>query len=302
MFAGPAASLLGALCLWAVCLHLRDTARDTWWHSLAILTSLFIADFMVNLIPLGYSDGTMLWHLALWTEKGRHLYSRMKSTTASDDAGQEHRQFDFAAEVVLRSAALEELLASSSGSSPDVGMAYQALGWAQYHLHDYANAEKSLRNSVDILAACPKAQPALEANACQQLYTVLRAQYRVNDAGNAYFNAIAAFERWKNAEAHAGSRSEIGMVLAQTHLFQCNYLPALKEIDDALERLPKAPRYLVLRATLLTFRANCEFGLGQARPALEAAETADIIQPDPLVPARPAAPTHSNGSSPWEPP
>jgi tetratricopeptide (TPR) repeat protein len=256
-------------------LSLRDTSVASWWHCLAILGSLFAADFVVNLLPIGYSDGTMLWHLVLWTEQGKQLYSKFNTSTLEDDAGLERHKFNFAVEAELRRNALAQVIARGNRASPDLARAYQALGWAQALLYDYAEAERNLKNSIEVLASCQDVEPALEADTWQKMYMVLRERFQTGEAERAYDQAVLAFERWRSAEWSAPSRAEITMVLAQVHLFQRKYPLAMAEIDAAIRLLPGAPKYHILRGTLFMFRASCEFGQGHPRLGQGAAETAE---------------------------
>jgi hypothetical protein len=73
-----------------------------------VLAILFIADFVGNLIPIGYCDGTLLLHLLLWTKPGHDLYAIQLASKTHDDAAQRLVAQDFAGEVQLRQKALDQ--------------------------------------------------------------------------------------------------------------------------------------------------------------------------------------------------
>ncbi len=73
VFAGPFAWLNASLLCWFVSLKATGTPLQDYWGLAAVLAIMFAADFATNLLPIGYSDGSMLWHLLLWTKHGQDL-------------------------------------------------------------------------------------------------------------------------------------------------------------------------------------------------------------------------------------
>jgi hypothetical protein len=92
---GPAAAMLGALTMAAVFLLLPGTPLQVVWWIPGYLFVLFVNDAIVNLLPVGYSDGSMLFHLILWTDPGRLLISRSVVAQIREDATVLQHQADF---------------------------------------------------------------------------------------------------------------------------------------------------------------------------------------------------------------
>ena len=75
VFAGPFVSLNAGLILFLLFLNLPGSSAEGLWVQVGMLSVLFVVDFIRNLIPIGYTDGTLLLHLALGTRKGREFSS-----------------------------------------------------------------------------------------------------------------------------------------------------------------------------------------------------------------------------------
>ncbi len=277
VLAGPCASLLAAACLWMGGLGLRDTVFAASWHRAAILGSVSVASCLVNLIPIGYSDGSMLWHLAFWTKRGRHLISKLIAATLSDDADQQQRRFNFGAEAELRRRAIEHVLSSGMGSSPDLARAYQQLGWAQRNAYDLVASEASTRTSLEVIEPFRNAQPAREAVILSLLCLILRESFQAQEADDVYGRAVLALEHWKSAERSVSNWATVCAELAERHIFHGNFELAKREIDQALARLPAAFSYPIPKANLFMYRASCEFELGHSEAGQAAVEMARQI-------------------------
>src|SRR5262249_15232126 len=130
----------------------------------AFLAILFVADFAANLVPVGYSDGSMLWHLLLWTKHGQDLYTLHLAAKAHNDASRRHLEQDLAGEVQLRRKALSQTLATGDAPSVRLGHCYQALGYALLNHSLRGEAEENLRNSIDVFSRSGDASPIHLAN------------------------------------------------------------------------------------------------------------------------------------------
>jgi hypothetical protein len=150
IFAGPFASLNGGLLCWLLYLKLPGSSWEAYWVVPGILAVLFAADFIANLIPIGYRDGSMLLHLLLWTGHGRDLYSLHLASKTHHDASLRLVERNFAAEVQLRRTALDQMLARGDAPSQALGLTYQALAYAQLNDYQQHHAEgefsEELRN------------------------------------------------------------------------------------------------------------------------------------------------------------
>jgi len=85
--AGPVASLLSGLLAVAVLLSMPVTPWKAHWE-LVYFYGLLAFDYgFASLIPAGYSDGSMLLHLILWTPAGQLLVSKNAAPQTRKAAG-----------------------------------------------------------------------------------------------------------------------------------------------------------------------------------------------------------------------
>ena len=276
VFAGPFVSLNACLLLLLLFLNLPGTAGEGYWMTVGIFAVLFGVDFIINLIPLGYTDGTLLLHLVLWTRKGREFSAAWLSTKHVEEADQRRAEVDFESEVELRRNVLDQALAHGHQNSVELAVKYQALGFAEVNAKRLPEAEQSLTKSLDILKQCGNPHPLAEANSWKGLHQVYRLQQRAADSSRAGSSAIRAFEKCKKLLPPDGL-VEVGSALAKLHLDARAYEAALEELDQALANFPVGRQYLLLKATIFRQRAECEFHLGCPERGSAAAETAAQI-------------------------
>src|SRR6516225_7841035 len=84
--AGPATNALTCLVLLAVFFSLPGIALQNWWWMASF--NAVIAGLLTigNLIPVGYCDGTMLYHIIRWTPAGRLLLDRKRVLQMEQEA------------------------------------------------------------------------------------------------------------------------------------------------------------------------------------------------------------------------
>src|SRR5262249_34697149 len=160
------------------------------------LAVLFAADFVGNLIPIGYSDGTMLLHLLLWSEKGKDLCRLVESSKSHADAAQKQLQGDFAGEVEDRKRALEQVLKAGKQVEP-LAVAYQAVGFAQINAGMKMDAIDSLKKCIEVLETGSGIDPLIEANAWYGLVKVYQRFQIAPEMEKAYEAAVRLFEKAK---------------------------------------------------------------------------------------------------------
>ena len=275
VFAGPFVSLNAGLVLFLLFLNLAGTAGERYWVPVGLLSVLFAVDFIRNLIPIGYTDGTLLLHLTLDTRKGREFSATWFASKDNEEADKLQAHVDYESEVELRSRVLEQALAHGDSQSAELASKYQALGFAQLRARRSQEAGQNLTKSLDILKQCG-GHPVAEGNSWMGLYSAYYAQQRPVEAKRAYTSAIAAFDKCKQMLPVAAV-VDIRKAVAQMHLDMHVYESALEEIDQALLNFPSGRTQLLLKATLFRQRAECEFSLGCPKAALPAASTAAEI-------------------------
>jgi tetratricopeptide (TPR) repeat protein len=274
VFAGPFASLNAGLLCWLIYLKLPGTEWEAYWRIPGVLAVLFLGDFVGNLIPIGYCDGTMLLHLLLWTKHGQDLYAIHLASKTHDEAAQRLVAQDFAGEVILRQKALDQLLARGVTASLQLGHSYQALAFAQLNHSQKRDAGVNFQKSIEIFRRAKDADPIHEANSWKGLEKIARIRQIAEEAQTAARAALAAFEKVRAKDMDRPSAAGIGFAIAHLHADLRQYEAGLREVDQALALLPDGPKYLVKRAEMISVEMRCEAGIenfGRAKAALDRA-------------------------------
>jgi tetratricopeptide (TPR) repeat protein len=269
VLAGPLATLLTSLVLWLLLLSLPGTAWAPWWYPIGFASVIFAADFPTNLLPIGRSDGAMLFHLVLWTKHGQSLCANIVTTKAHRDAREKFADADTQAEIELCRRALQREL-ERSGNSLSLAHAYQTLGFALVRGTRLKEAAESLERSIDVFEQCPKAPALMEGNSWYGLQQVYHIQHRVADARRCYESALLAFEKAKLLVS-GDQLTDLLRVTARLHLVAGNTVCALAELEQAIGQLPEVPKHLLVLGELWVLRADCDSQLGHPDRATEAA-------------------------------
>jgi tetratricopeptide (TPR) repeat protein len=284
VFAGPFASLNASLMCWFVSLKAPGTPMQDYWGLPAVLAILFAADFATNLLPIGYSDGSMLWHLLLWTKHGQDLYASLLASKTHEDAIRCLATQDFAGEVQLRQKALDQMLTRNVPPSVQLGHAYQTLAVAQLNHWQLNEAAESLQESLAVFGRCRGGDPVGEANSWNGLATIHRMRHNPEETLRAQDSAMDSFERARAGNLDRMSQAGVAAEIAQLHASAGRYEEGILEARRALALLPDGAKYLFLRATFLRFRMRCEAGLGNAEQATETTLEATRILRSPEIP------------------
>lgn len=277
VFAGPFASLNAGLVCWLIYLRLPGTGWEAHWGIPGVLAILFVADFVANLIPIGYCDGTMLLHLLLWTKHGQDLYAIHLAAKTHDDAAQRLVEQDFAGEVKLRRKALEQLLARGDSASVQLGHSYQALGYALMNHAQRKEAAASFQKAIEVFGRCRQVDAIHEANSWKGLASIYRLNQNPEEAQKAVTAALAAFEKVKAANTDRASIAGILSAMAQLKADGRLYELGCQDAEEALALLPQGPKHLVKRAEMLRLRMRCEAGMGNSMLAAKCAQEAAQI-------------------------
>jgi len=284
VLAGPLASLLAGLLCWLLYLKGPGIIGD-YWAIPAIIAIVFTADFVTNLIPIGYCDGTMLLHLLAWTENGRSLVALLLSSKTDGDALQRSVQRDFAGEIELRQQALDELLAKGVRASQEVGYHYQALAFALLNDGRHGEAAANLQKSLETFAQNKNVEPIRVANSWKGLELIHRLQHRVEEARQASNAMLDALAKVLEGDLNAASEASVSYSIAEVYANTRRYELGVREVEHGLKFLTSAPKYLLQRAELLRMRMRCESGLGDVERARETTlEAARILRSPEIAP------------------
>ncbi|HTS26544.1 MAG TPA: site-2 protease family protein [Bryobacteraceae bacterium] len=259
--AGPLTSLGAGVLLTLAFFRLPGTPLAPYWLIFAVAALQGYYGAVVNLIPAGYTDGTMLFHLILRTARGKQLIARILSGQAHQDAVERRRAGDHESNLALQRAALERLIAGGGHAPLQLALAHSQLGLAELAAGSAAEAEKNFRASLDVVARIG-GNPAIEADCWTGLHRVFFTQQRPEDAGQAYRNAWGALIALGKNPPAGIDRLAIQAGLAELHCAGGAFEPALAVITDLLANLNRSAQQRRLRGLLLRFRARCELQLG----------------------------------------
>jgi len=271
--AGPAANALICMALLAVFFSLPGTRWQSWWWIVSF--NAVIAGVMAvgNLIPLGYCDGTMLFHLIRWTPAGRLLLDRQRVAQMGQDADGCHGLADFDREIELKEAMLRRSLAVGPDNAFMIAACHQTLGTAYGVVGDWPAAEFQYRKCLEFQAEVA-GNPALAGNAWSGFFRAAVHRHHISAAGPAYASLVAILAKHKTSSVDVTGLAITFTMLAQAHLYNRDFEAALGEIGQALKSVSSGPNSLSLRAHLLRCKAVCHLNMGELETGLEAARSA----------------------------
>jgi tetratricopeptide (TPR) repeat protein len=271
--AGPATNALTCLVLLAVFFSLPGTAWQQWWWIASFNAVIAGVMAVSNLIPVGYCDGSMLFHLIFWTPAGRLLLDRKRVTQLGEEADAFHAQAAFDKEIELRQAMLERSLAFGQDNAFMIAACHQMLGTAYSLVEDWPAAELHYRKCLEFEAEIA-ANPALASNVWSGLQKACIRRQHVAAAGPVYASAVAILEKRKAGVGGPARPAVTHAMLAQVHLRNGSFKTALGEIEEGLKLLPRSSNNLFLRGHLLRCEAVCRLQLGEIDAGLAAARAA----------------------------
>jgi tetratricopeptide (TPR) repeat protein len=273
--AGPIANVLTCLvCLDAFFL-LPGTAWQQYWWIPALNARLAFALALGNLIPLGYCDGSMLFHLILGTPAGRLLLEHKRIMQIAEDAEACHGRAEFYQEIELHEAMLARAVASGKDNAFTIAACHQALGSGYANVGDWPSAEMHYRKCLEFEGELA-ANPSLAANTWCGLHLVSCFRHHPAAIGPAYASAVAILEKQKTTGGDLTGPSATFTMLAQIHQHSGAFQTALGEIDRGLKALPPKSDAL-RRARLLRVQAACRLNLGETDAGLAVAKQAAAL-------------------------
>jgi len=283
ILAGPGASLLNGFLMFVVFLSLPGTNWQSYWWIPGFICVLSVFDCVLNLVPAGYSDGSMLFHLILWTRHGQGLIQHLQAAQMHEDADACHKQADYEKEVELREAALRRAQEGGEESALAIAASHHSLGHARKSLGDWPGAEAEFRKCLGFEAECAL-NPPMAAGAWLGLQRVCITRHHVDEAARAYASAVPLLEGRKK-DRHKTGLAATRAVLALVHRRGGTFDKALPEIAEALRTLPGGRDRLLLRASMYSIQAQCELAMDSVERGLAAAHhVTDILHSGKLKP------------------
>ncbi len=283
--AGPAASLITGLILLAAFFEAVSLHRQGPWRILAFNAMLGIYYGVANLLPIGYSDGTMLFHLVLGTGRGRQLQELAVVNRLQEEADACHDGACFEQEVVKRQEALRRAESAGDDNTLAPAFCHRALGDALLSAEHWHLAEKEFRRCLAFEAECA-AHPAMAALAWSGLHQACVERGQARQATEAYRSAVSLLRELKKNPGGTET-ALISAMLAESHERAGNWEDGLEEAAGALRKIPERPGQLLLSARLHAAAAKCELRAGAVDRGLAAARrAADLLRSDSIPEAR----------------
>jgi tetratricopeptide (TPR) repeat protein len=279
---GPLLSLLaGGLCLLAF-LALPGTGWEGAWLIVAFNAVLGVSYAGMSLLPMGCSDGAMLYHLLRDTPAGRQLIGRIKVPLVQEQAEAAHSRADFQQEVEFRTVALRQAQTGGGRDSTAIALGHQDLGHALLALEDWPRAQAEFLKCLGFETECAL-NPSLKANSWWGLQEACARRHWAQAAAHAGAAAVKAIGECQPARNPAGL-AVTRIMLAQARLRAGEYQTALTEAAAALAILPRRDGHLMLRAAIFSVEAQAHLLLGAERHGIVAAREAAAILNSPGIP------------------
>jgi len=268
--AGPITSLLAGGGLLAVASLLPATRFESLWPMAAMGSVVGLYLGVINLLPFGYCDGTMLFHLLLRTGRGKELMdgilrvaglsAPLQAAPGSEAALSGHR------------AALQRLLDSGAPNPVPLGCQYIALGGAEAGAQHRTDAEAHLTEGLALLPE--GAALNFEAYGWESLQILRKARYDHAGATEAYRKAVAAFGLLRDKAENSTQRLRAGLSLAGLHVRAHHWALALEEAASSLALCPEDEEWRMWKGYLLHCRADALIQTGHTEAGLQAAQQA----------------------------
>lgn len=252
--AGPGMSLSMGILLALAFFYLPGTPLAPLWNLFAVAAVMGLYDFAINLLPLGYTDGTMLLHLSLRTAHGEELLTRILNSRLSGTQVEDAER-----DLESKRAALHNALQTVPPNPLVIARAHLIVGRAELAAHQLVEAEQSYRKALEALQD-PPLDRAIEADCQVGLHRVYLQRQRPQQAQQAYLAARRTIEELRR-QAGGNQRLALTAGLAELHTMAREYRIGLAEITSVLLGLDRG--HFLLYGTLLRLRAICEFQLGQ---------------------------------------
>ena len=270
--AGPLASLLtGFLFALATFLLPGSSLQSSWWFT-ATGAMIGILFGLTSLIPVGYSDGSMLFHLLSWTGAGRILLSNQARAADQELAVAEHDRADFEKEAEIKRRMLDRALEGGPANSMAIAASHQTLGHALLAAEDWPAAEAEFQRALSFEAEL-RANPSLAANVWSGMVIARSQRRQVVELEQAYTAAVTAI-RGRKQSRDPIHRGQACAMLSQVHARATCWKEAAEEAKEGLQSVPLKPERLILYANLFTVQAEAYYNLAQPDHGLSAATAA----------------------------
>ena len=228
--AGPLVSLLAGGALLAAFYLLPETVLASLWPMIAMGSVAGFYMAAVSMLPLGYCDGTMFFHLLFRSRRGEELLSLIMQGSNPDEARQPMSTYED--DVARWKAALDEWLNTPEPDPVQLGSTYISLASAELAAQRPRDAEQHLKQGLALLP--DGAAPEREASAWACLQIVRTSRQDQAGAAEACENALRAARLVQSRAIDPVESARAASTIAFLHTQSHNWPEALEATAAAL--------------------------------------------------------------------
>lgn len=272
--AGPAASLFLAMIGFLGLLSVAGTSYAAYWELPAFVAAICLADCIANLLPLGLTDGALLFHTIMGTKRGKGILAGLEATMLNDKADREGSVMDPAEVLEARRKALEQLEKSSEANG--LALAAQRIEFAAA-----SRLNGQLEEAATALQEAGKALMGIGGVPDQvwfrywvDLYETSTARRQFAAAAGARERALEFGDKLIGEKMDWDSMVPIRLACARLSMSDADYMTAVESVQAARKACPARRAASAFAAELLALEGECELRLGRRGAAETLLKTA----------------------------
>jgi tetratricopeptide (TPR) repeat protein len=270
--AGPVTSLLASATLYCISNLLPGTSLSHLWPLAAMGSMLGLFMGVVNLLPFGYCDGTMFFHLLFRTQRGQELISLILHRTNSPTQQPVLNPED---SVRRHAERLRELLNSPDPDPIPLGNTHIVLGCAEIGVQRWRDAEKHLTEGLALLPGGPS--PRYQAAGWEGLAMLRSSRFDSAGVAEAHERGVAALRLAERDSQSADERLNAAVAAVRLHGLAHNWSAVLETSAVALAECPEDAPRRTMRGVLLGCRGHALLQTGDLETGLQAIEQSAAI-------------------------
>lgn len=265
--AGPGASLFSGLCFLLGMLMLPGSHLEAYWEWAALASAGFLGNALVNLLPVGGSDGAQILHTLARTKRGGRILAELEIAMYRIQGEQDEAEVDFGQKAELLAEKIETM--RRNGNREELGALLAERGQA---LLENGEAELALTVLDQARAELSKEEgQAAELQAWTWLWTrAASAQLgRHTHAEMARVKATELIERVRSNNRNWGLVVELIAEAAQLHVEGGDPDRAVALCQEMMPFVPSRERMRPIAGKLHGLAAVAEFQMKHEKPARE---------------------------------
>jgi tetratricopeptide (TPR) repeat protein len=275
--AGPLTSLLMAMLGLLVVLTLARGDMAEYWPWGAYMATICLADCAANLLPLGVTDGAVIFHTVFGTQRGKGILAGLEAAMLNDKAERSGSLMDPGEMLETRRQALKSL--EKDTETPGMAMIEQQIELARASLQTGKVEEavavlEGLGKSLRTFQEVPK---LISFNYWVQVFDTATALGQYTTAAEARERGLQLGEELAASKMDWEDLVPIQVERAQMMMSVGDFLAAVTAIQETRATCPERRTVTAYAAELLAVEAMCELRLGRSESAIAVAKTAIAV-------------------------